>query len=150
MGVQGLVVADGRVLVVEKRYPEGGAFVLPGGGQNPGETLEDAVRRECLEETGLRVEVGELPHAREFVVARHRPDDPERGLHAVNVIFACRVAEGAAPGAGTNPDPGQVRARWMGFAQLEAANFYPRALVPVIVGRAQAPVYLGDANRCAA
>jgi len=60
-GVSGLVVRDGRVLLVRRgKEPYRDHWSLPGGGVEPGETLQDAVRREVLEETGLEVEVGEV------------------------------------------------------------------------------------------
>ena len=59
-GIDRLVVAaiirdGGRVLLLE-RNPEdylGGLFELPGGVVEPGETLQQALRREVAEETGL-------------------------------------------------------------------------------------------------
>lgn len=52
---------DGRVLLVHWRDPLTGHEFLepPGGAREPGESYEDALRREIAEETGLqRVEVG--------------------------------------------------------------------------------------------
>ncbi len=46
---------NGRILLVRRaREPARGMFALPGGRLEPGETPEAAVRREVLEETGLR------------------------------------------------------------------------------------------------
>ncbi len=42
------------------REPSAGRWSLPGGRVEPGETLEAAVAREVLEETGLVVDVGQL------------------------------------------------------------------------------------------
>lgn len=52
---------DGRLLLVRRGHdPHAGLWSLPGGRVEDGETLERAVRREVLEETGLRVDVGEV------------------------------------------------------------------------------------------
>jgi 8-oxo-dGTP diphosphatase len=48
-----VAVRDGKVLVVSSR--KWGGFSLPGGKIDPGETPEEAARREFLEETGCEV-----------------------------------------------------------------------------------------------
>ena len=53
-----VIVRDGRVLMVHERSRRSGGgewWTLPGGGIEPGETPEQAVRREVFEETGLVV-----------------------------------------------------------------------------------------------
>jgi ADP-ribose pyrophosphatase YjhB (NUDIX family) len=57
----GAVIRDpaGRLLLVRRgRPPAVGAWSLPGGRVEPGETTEAALRREVHEETGLEVAVG--------------------------------------------------------------------------------------------
>lgn len=52
---------DGRVLLVRRGHePAAGLWSLPGGRVEPGETDQQAVVREILEETGLVVECGHL------------------------------------------------------------------------------------------
>ncbi|MBF8188578.1 NUDIX domain-containing protein [Nonomuraea sp. K274] len=53
--------ASDRLLLIKRGHPPGmGLWSIPGGRLEPGETDAAALRREVLEETGLRVEVGRL------------------------------------------------------------------------------------------
>ena len=52
--VRGLVVdSDDRVLLVRFDFPTRTVWAVPGGGIDAGETAEDALRRELIEEVGL-------------------------------------------------------------------------------------------------
>ena len=56
VGIGIVVLRPGAVLLVRRgRAPALGAWSLPGGAQELGETAEQAARRELLEETGLTV-----------------------------------------------------------------------------------------------
>ena len=81
-----VIVADGRVLLVRRRVPEGRLWwQFPAGAVEPGETSEEAAVREAREEVGLAVRairtLGERAH-------------PETGRHVVYV--ACAVIGGQA------------------------------------------------------
>lgn len=57
-GVYGIYVEDGKLLVINK---SGGPYInrfdLPGGSLEDGETLSEAMKREFLEETGIKIEI---------------------------------------------------------------------------------------------
>jgi ADP-ribose pyrophosphatase YjhB (NUDIX family) len=70
LAVSGLVItADGRWLVVKKKYGGlKGEWSLPAGFVNEGETIDQAVQREVLEETGIATSVKGIMGARSGVI----------------------------------------------------------------------------------
>jgi len=61
VGVAGLIRDDrGRVLLVHRTYSNDEPWALPGGWLEGNEPIENALERELLEETGLRVRVGRV------------------------------------------------------------------------------------------
>jgi 8-oxo-dGTP diphosphatase len=84
-----VVEHDGKFLVGER--PEGaplaGFAEFPGGKVEPGETPEEAAVRECVEESGLHVEI-----VRELMVKRHQYDHGLLQIH----FFLCRRDQSAA------------------------------------------------------
>ena len=61
LGTRGVVRdADGRILVVRQRYTNG--WIFPGGGVDRGEAPVAALRREVIEETGVRLEGDVVMH----------------------------------------------------------------------------------------
>jgi 8-oxo-dGTP diphosphatase len=91
--VDGVLVEDGAVLLVRRRNPPfAGAYALPGGFVDYGETVEAAAAREVQEETGLAVAVERL------VGVYSDPARDPRG-HTVSVAFLVRRRGGALAGA---------------------------------------------------
>lgn len=69
VGVGGVVIDQGRALLIRRASePLRGEWSIPGGMLELGETLEEGVARELLEETGLHVRVLELIEVFERIV----------------------------------------------------------------------------------
>lgn len=132
-----LIIREGHLLAIRMRDAQGEFLILPGGGQEPGETLAKAVARETREEIGAEVVVRELRYVREYL--REAP-------HRVEFIFACTLTPGATIGTGALPDAGQLGPAWVPLAELPARRFYPLGLRATLArhGEPDGPVYLGD------
>lgn len=103
LAVSASIFRDGKVLLVRRAHAPGqGAYSLPGGRVEFGETLHDALHREIDEETTLRVEIAGLAGWREVLPATGG------GGHYVVMSFAARWRSGA-PALNTEHDDFQWR-----------------------------------------
>ncbi|MEE3501596.1 NUDIX hydrolase [Acidiphilium acidophilum] len=118
----GIVVLRGdEVLLVRRSQPPAmGAWSLPGGGQELGETAEAAARRELFEETGLKV--GPLWLAG-TVDSIHRDDAGRIEYHYTIIDFAADYAGGEAR-AGSDV----AAIAWVRTAAFEAYGLWDEAV----------------------
>ena len=118
----GAVVLDGdRVLLIKRGHaPLKGQWSLPGGSVEVGETLEQAIAREVLEETGLTVDVGPMVEVLDRI---SRDIDGRVEHHFVLVDFVCRPSGGVLRSASDAED-----AAWVPLSGLA-----PYGVAPVTV-----------------
>jgi len=97
LGVGALIFDGGRLLLVERGHePLKGYWSLPGGILETGETLEQGVRREVREETGLDVETLSI-----FEIFERIMPDPagKTEYHYVLIDYLCRPMGGSLAAA---------------------------------------------------
>lgn len=146
VSVKALIVRDGKLLAQKNVDATGPWYISPGGGQHPGETLHQALKRECLEEIGSDIEIGDIRFVRDYIGSKHEFASIDSGLHQVEIYFACQVPSTYEPTMGPEPDKNQVAIEWLEIAQLDRFRFFPRALGELLSDAGQDLIYLGEVN----
>ncbi|GHJ51683.1 DNA mismatch repair protein MutT [Nonomuraea sp. TT08I-71] len=118
MVVGAAIIVDGRVLACERSAPPevAGRWEFPGGKVEPGEIETDALVRECAEELGVRVEIGDRL-GRDVRMAHGR---------SVLRVYLARLLHGDEPKALEHSE-----LRWLSAAELDTVPWLP-ADVPIV------------------
>jgi 8-oxo-dGTP diphosphatase len=115
VGVGAVVVTDGKLLMVKRaKEPSKGKWSIPGGGIEVGETLEEAVERETLEECSIKVKVEKLLDATQNIL---RDENGRVKFHFVIVDFVCKYISGVAR---ARSDAGECR--WVPQKEIETLD----------------------------
>ncbi|BFT70120.1 NUDIX domain-containing protein [Paenibacillus sp. P36] len=125
-GVKGIVIKNNRLLTIKKHDDKFEAdYTLPGGGQEHGENLVEALRREFLEEIGCLIEV-------------------------IDHVFICEIIDEHNIGNGIAPDEDYIGIEWIPITSLNEYRFFPNGLINYIIGISNGEIphglYIGDIN----
>ena len=144
-----IIIKDGRLLCTKNisQFDEI-YYLLPGGGQEPGETIIETLIRECREEVGLEVSAPELRYVRDYIGRNHEFKQIHGDVHQIEYMFRCDVKSTAIDTNGKSPDYYQVGIEWVEISKLAGVRFYPKILLELIGanGELRGNVYLGDVN----
>jgi ADP-ribose pyrophosphatase YjhB (NUDIX family) len=113
----GIVLHDGKLLVMRRDHDGLQYFTFPGGGVEPGETVEEAVAREIREETSLVVVVDRLLYHHDLL------DDSDQ------YFYQCHYVSGQVALGGEELEEskrGDVHEPlWVETADLPTLTLYP-------------------------
>jgi len=120
--VDAIVVQSGHVLLVRRRAAPGkGLWAMPGGFLNQDERIEDAVFRELVEETGIKIPVKVL---RGNVKARNVFDDPNRSSRGRTITHAYLIEMPNGPLPRVKGQDDADKARWVPISELKRSDFF--------------------------
>ena len=140
--VRAVIIRDESVLLQHKVYESGReVYVLPGGAQELGESLTDALQRECEEEIGSRVQVRDLMFVGDYF--KPRTTTPPTIRHVLEFLFACTISDDYQPRNGPRPDKHQVGVNWVPLGQLAEINLVPADYVELLIQQETFRTYVG-------
>jgi 8-oxo-dGTP diphosphatase len=141
-----IIIRENKILLTKNKDEESFFYLFPGGGQEHGETLQETLKRECIEEIGCNVAIGELIHVREYIGKNHEHAAFDSDLHQLELYFTCTLLhEWNNDQTPSNPDNHQVGVEWIDLNELKEYRFYPKEISPYLINGGS-KIYLGDIN----
>lgn len=121
--VAAIIIEDDKILTTQMERDGDRYYVLPGGKVESGENIEEALKRELMEETSIQLENFSLAYLREL-----RLDDGERGIE-----FYYYVDEySGEPETGYDPEDKQAelkKVEKLEVSKLDDEKFFPEQLI---------------------
>lgn len=133
-----IIFKDGKMLATKIKDEDEIFYIMPGGGQEVGETLEEAVKREVAEEFGILVK----PISLEFVIEGVTGEK----FHRIDLVFLCEYLD-VIYDAEIKGDKNQIGYDWLTVDNLMNEPLYPSRLREQIMNlhkKNNTTVYLGD------
>ena len=111
----GVLIKDDRVLLIRHQKGEDTYWLLPGGGVDYGETMEESLTREFLEECNIEVKVGDMAFVSQGIA-------PDGSKHIIHMTFAVEHLSGELQVG----DEGILKeVRYLPIEEIEGIVLYP-------------------------
>jgi 8-oxo-dGTP diphosphatase len=121
-------VADDKILMIHRNRAGDLYYIVPGGGVEAGETIEEAAHREADEETGLVIELGELLWKRPFFTPMHNGDNLAQMEYAYLVTQFSGTPHLSGPEFYRQSETNIYSLEWMPLAQFPNQVVYPSGM----------------------
>jgi 8-oxo-dGTP diphosphatase len=147
IAAKAVIIENDQILLTKNKDKIDGLdyYLLPGGGQEKNESLEQTIVRECLEEIGEEVYVGDAIHIREYIGNNHNQKERHAEFHQVECIFKAELKDkGTKNFSPIAPDDYQTDVEWIHLSELDRIRFYPKDIVPHLLNLETKKVYVGD------
>ena len=143
-----LIIRDEQILLLKCQKEKHVYYNLPGGGQDFGERIDQALVRECWEEAGATVRVQHLVFVRDYISLNHEFKENQADVHQIDLIFTCELLSPENPIGGPEPDDYQIGVEWISLDKLSEIRLYPGELAQYLPlpNNYSKEVYLGDVN----
>jgi 8-oxo-dGTP diphosphatase len=145
--IKAIIVRDGKVLLNKCKGYNGELYYdMPGGGQQQYETMEEAVVRECLEETGYLVRVVRFAALAEEIYDNEEIRDKYVDYaHRVHHIFIVEFVDGILHEP-TEIDFQQEECQWVDIKEISQIDLRPRQIKENLIKiiSSTVPQYLGS------
>ena len=118
--IAGIYIENNKILLVKHKKRDNEYYLLPGGGQEPGESQKEAIKREYKEELNLDIEVGDLAFIGESV--------PPKGVfktQILQIVFEVKSISGTIKLA---DDPPLHEFKWQDIESMRDIKFFPGCL----------------------
>lgn len=146
--MKAIIIKDGKLLVESCDYGRGRFCKLPGGGHQWGETMQEALIRECKEELNIEVNPKRLLFVRDYIAKNHNTTLDLPCFHLAELIFECEVQDFSTLSLGSEPDSDAQQIKWIALDDLADSDFYPKAIIPYLknLSTIKETIILGDVN----
>lgn len=111
----GILIKEGKILLIRHQKNDDTYWLLPGGGVDYGETMEESLKREFQEECNIDVEVKEMVFVSQGIA-------PNKSRHIVHMNFAVEYISGELRVG----DEGILKeVCYLSLEELETITLYP-------------------------
>jgi len=121
VSVYGIIINDGEILLINTKST--GKFYFPGGGVEIGEKIEEALKRELHEETGIRIEIEEFIT---FTEVFFYYDPWDEGFQNYSFFYQCKPLTLKLSENQMEHDEAE-KPQWVKISSLKKEDFQPTA-----------------------